>query len=175
MYVFNTKKIVLSNDVIFDKDKSWDWKSGQEEFVSVVFPVEDSEGRGEGTVEQIDEIQDDSDKSNHSVQLDTGNDDEGRGHSCSTLVKLRSLEDIYERCHMSIIEPENYQEAVSDIAWQEAMNVELEMIDKNETWELVERLVEQPVIGVKWVYKTKLNLDGTIQKHKTRLVAKGYA
>jgi len=25
------------------------------------------------------------------------------------------------------------------------------------------------------VFKTKLNLDGTVQKHKTRLVAKGYA
>jgi hypothetical protein len=28
---------------------------------------------------------------------------------------------------------------------------------------------------VKWVYKTKLHLDGTVQKHKARLVAKGDA
>jgi len=28
---------------------------------------------------------------------------------------------------------------------------------------------------VKWVYKTKLNPDGTIQKHKAKLVAKGYS
>ncbi|CAL9020197.1 unnamed protein product, partial [Prunus brigantina] len=76
---------------------------------------------------------------------------------------------------MCIIEPENYQEAASDIAWQEAMNAELEMIEKNNTWELVERPANKPVIGVKWVFKTKLNLDGTVQKHKARLVAKGYA
>jgi hypothetical protein len=29
-------------------------------------------------------------------------------------------------------------------------------------------------IGVKWVYKTKYNERGEIEKHKTRLMAKGY-
>ena len=40
---------------------------------------------------------------------------------------------------------------------------------------LVDRPTEKPVIGVKWVYKTKLNLDGSVLKNKARLVAKGYA
>jgi len=31
------------------------------------------------------------------------------------------------------------------------------------------------IIGVKWVYKTKFNPDGSIQKHKARLVAKSYS
>ncbi|KAI5323618.1 hypothetical protein L3X38_032690 [Prunus dulcis] len=39
------------------------------------------------------------------------------------------------------------------------MEAELEMIEKNNTWQLVERPFNKPVIGVKWVYKTKLNLD----------------
>jgi hypothetical protein len=30
-------------------------------------------------------------------------------------------------------------------------------------------------IGVKWVYKTKLNANGTINKHKAIMVVKGYA
>lgn len=30
-------------------------------------------------------------------------------------------------------------------------------------------------IGVKWIYKTKLNQPGEIEKYKARLVAKGYA
>nr|XP_034923444.1 uncharacterized mitochondrial protein AtMg00820-like [Populus alba] len=80
----------------------------------------------------------------------------------STLVKLKTLEDIYAR-------------SFGDKAWQEAMKEELEVIEKNNTWELVERPSDKPVIGVKWVYKTKLHLDGSVQKHKARLVAKGYA
>ncbi|KAI5340825.1 hypothetical protein L3X38_020099 [Prunus dulcis] len=93
----------------------------------------------------------------------------------STPVKLRDITEIYPRCNRGIIEPENFTEASKDKAWQKAMEIEMEMIEKNETWELVDRPSDKPVIGVKWVYKTKLNLDGSIQKHKARLVVKGYA
>ncbi|XP_060675877.1 secreted RxLR effector protein 161-like [Ziziphus jujuba] len=44
------------------------------------------------------------------------------------------------------------------------MTDELKMIEKNKTWELVNRPTYKPIIGV----KTKLNLDGSIQKNKTR-------
>ena len=49
------------------------------------------------------------------------------------------------------------------------------MIEKNKTWELIDRPQNRKVIGVKWVYRTKLNVDGSINKHKARLVVKGYA
>lgn len=48
------------------------------------------------------------------------------------------------------------------------------MIENNCTWELVDKPFDKPVIGVKWIYKTKLNLDGSVQKNKANLVAKGY-
>ena len=49
------------------------------------------------------------------------------------------------------------------------------MIEKNNTLELVERPRNKKVIGVKWVYRTKLNLDGSVNKHKAWLVVKGYS
>lgn len=44
---------------------------------------------------------------------------------------------------------------------------------KTKAWDLEEKSSNKHVVGVKWVFKTKLNLDGTIQKHKAILVAKG--
>lgn len=55
------------------------------------------------------------------------------------------------------------------------MKTEIDMIEKNCIWDLVNRPSNKPIIGVKRVYKTKLNLDGTVQKKKARLVAKGYS
>ena len=49
------------------------------------------------------------------------------------------------------------------------------MIEKNQTWELVDRPQHKKVIGVKWIYRTKLNSNGYMNKHKARLVVKGYA
>ena len=44
----------------------------------------------------------------------------------------------------------------------------------NHTWELVELPPKVKSIGCKWVFKRKLKLDGTIDKFKACLVAKGY-
>ncbi|EOY25675.1 Uncharacterized protein TCM_027059 [Theobroma cacao] len=40
---------------------------------------------------------------------------------------------------------------------------------------LVDKPDKQKVIGVKWMYRTKLNSDGSINKHKVRLVVKGFS
>ena len=40
---------------------------------------------------------------------------------------------------------------------------------------MVERPQHQKVIGVKWVFRKKENVDGLINKYKARLVVKGYA
>eukprot|EP00253_Pinus_taeda_P017862 PITA_17862 len=63
---------------------------------------------------------------------------------------------------------------VKEEKWVAAMEEEIKVIERNETWELVSLPKGKHVIGVKWVYKTKSNIDGKIERHKARLVVKGY-
>ena len=87
----------------------------------------------------------------------------------------RLLSDVYQRCNITVCEPAYFKEAKMDQNWIAAMKEELFIIERNKTWELVNRPQNRKVIEVKWVYRTKLNADGSINKHKTRLVVKGYA
>ncbi|CAI9776083.1 unnamed protein product [Fraxinus pennsylvanica] len=87
----------------------------------------------------------------------------------------RLLSDIYQRCNVAIYKPAGHEEALKDSKWKKAMEEEMLTTQKNKTWELVERPEDRKVIGVKWVYRTKLNADYSINKYKARLIVKGYA
>jgi hypothetical protein len=54
------------------------------------------------------------------------------------------------------------------------MQEEIDSIEENGTWSLVDMPAGFKTIGLKWVYKVKRNEHGVIVKHKARLVAKGY-
>nr|GEV63257.1 ribonuclease H-like domain, reverse transcriptase, RNA-dependent DNA polymerase [Tanacetum cinerariifolium] len=53
------------------------------------------------------------------------------------------------------------------------MEIELDLINKNNTWALTTLPLNQKAIGLKWVFK-KRDAKGNIIKYKARLVAKGY-
>ena len=72
-------------------------------------------------------------------------------------------------------QPSSFEEAIRDENWVQAMDEEIEAIKKNNTWDLVDFPKEKNLIGVKWVYKTKLNEKGEINRFKDRLVAKGFS
>jgi hypothetical protein len=69
-------------------------------------------------------------------------------------------------------DPTSYEEASKSHKWKHAMDVEIEA---NNTWELTDLPKGAKAIGVKWVYKTKYNEMGKIDKFKARLVVKGYS
>ncbi|PWA81315.1 ribonuclease H-like domain, Reverse transcriptase, RNA-dependent DNA polymerase [Artemisia annua] len=90
---------------------------------------------------------------------------------------FRTMEDLFENTERLLLvedEPKNYKEASTDQKWIEAMKVELDSINRNNTWELTTLPKGHKAIGLKWVFKTKKDANGNIVKHKARLVAKGY-
>lgn len=54
------------------------------------------------------------------------------------------------------------------------MDAELEALSDNQTWILTELPQGKRPIGCKWVYKVKLNPDGSVERYKARLVTKGF-
>ena len=59
--------------------------------------------------------------------------------------------------------------------WCVAMSEEIRAIEKNNIWTLVDLSEGKEAIGLKWIYKSKLNSNGSWQRNKAQLVAKGYA
>jgi len=43
-------------------------------------------------------------------------------------------------------------------------------VEKNHMWDIVDLLEGKNCIGVKWIYKTKFNEKGEVEKYKARLV-----
>jgi hypothetical protein len=54
------------------------------------------------------------------------------------------------------------------------MSDEFAALSQTRTWVLVPRPPGVNIVGSKWVFKTKHRPDGSIEKHKARLVARGF-
>jgi hypothetical protein len=65
-------------------------------------------------------------------------------------------------------------ESVDSTKWMNAMKDELKSMDQNEVWDLIELPKGYKKVGCKWVYKTKRDSKGNIERFKARLVAKGF-
>jgi hypothetical protein len=74
----------------------------------------------------------------------------------------------------STAEPHSVHEALGDDRWRIAMNKEVDALRKNNTWHLVARKPGTNVIDCKWVYKIRRKANGSVDRYKTCLVAKGF-
>ncbi|CAL2234198.1 unnamed protein product [Prunus armeniaca] len=178
-----SNKLILSRDVTFDEEGVWNWTDNHGSDMptysvenQVEFDVNSGNSGDNGAATPLTQnLQEGNLSSTHHTLSDISSEERRTQAYDHSPLKWRRLDDVLAQCNLCIVEPENYVDAAQDESWLKAMQDELYMIEKNGTWELVERPSEKPVIGVKWVYKTKLNLDGSVQRNKARLVAKGYA
>ncbi|KAK8676022.1 hypothetical protein V6N13_034077 [Hibiscus sabdariffa] len=74
-------------------------------------------------------------------------------------------------------EPKTYREEVTSPdseKWLEAMRSEMDSMPENQVWTLVEPPEGVKLIGCKWVFKKKTDMNGNVQTYKGGLVAKGF-
>lgn len=70
-------------------------------------------------------------------------------------------------------EPKSVAEALSHPGWNGSMKEEIDTCEEIGTWSVVPLPPDVQPIGCRWIYKTKLNADGTFKSLRSRLVAKG--
>ena len=58
--------------------------------------------------------------------------------------------------------------------WINAMQDELKSMKDNDVWDLVPLPEGKKPIGCKWIFKTKRDSEGSVERYKARLVAKGF-
>jgi hypothetical protein len=70
--------------------------------------------------------------------------------------------------------PVSHHDALCEPEWYAAMSSEFDALSQTKTWTLVPRPPGVNIVGSKWIFKTKHRPDGSIDKHKARLVARGF-
>lgn len=74
-------------------------------------------------------------------------------------------------------DPTTYKEAIAAYdakKWIQAMQDEIHNMDRRNVWTLTKLPPGRKAVKSKWVLKRKLNADGTLERHKARIVAKGF-
>ncbi|RDX80760.1 hypothetical protein CR513_38653, partial [Mucuna pruriens] len=161
VYNLQTKKLTISRDIEVDKNAIWNCKEEKVVKNNIFIPMQQPQEEAKEVLGDLCLFFPSPQQQEFSLE--------------STPRRLRSLMDIYETCNMAMLEPECYEEASKKEVWVKAMEEEIKMIEKNNTWEIIDCPHGKYIIGVKYIYKTKFNPDGTIQTHKARLVAKVYS
>ncbi|RVX04648.1 Retrovirus-related Pol polyprotein from transposon RE1 [Vitis vinifera] len=76
---------------------------------------------------------------------------------------------------LAIQEPRGFRSGAKHPEWLLAMDDEIQALKKNDTWDLVPRPINHNMVGCRWIFKTKLHANGSIERHKARLVVKGFS
>jgi len=85
-----------------------------------------------------------------------------------TRSKLKNFCTFY--AFLSNIGPTNVNEALTYSNWVIIMQEELHQFERNKVWHLVLRPEERTIIGIKWVFRNKLDEFGIVTRIKALLV-----
>jgi len=165
-----TKKVIMSRDVIFEEDKTWQLKDDQEavKWISTDLILEDEVEvppvLAEGPILPADEPQSPVHRFhvfNRRNTLESSSASSSEGPR-----RMRNLDELYDAtqvmedttifCFFADNDSLSFNKAITEEKI-EAMDEEMHAIEKNDTWKLTYPPESKKAIGVKWVYKTKKN------------------
>nr|KYP35474.1 Retrovirus-related Pol polyprotein from transposon TNT 1-94 [Cajanus cajan] len=106
-----TPRKIVRKDIKFDEFSKWNWKKHQ--------PEGSSKGLFDEDTLQEQDFEDDEENYDSDTEFPV------RG--------TRTLEDIYARCNVAILEPTRYEETAEFERWRASMKEEIKMIEKNKT------------------------------------------
>ncbi|RVX02081.1 Copia protein [Vitis vinifera] len=69
--------------------------------------------------------------------------------------------------------PNTIQEALKISEWKKAVQDEIDALEKNGTWTITNLPVGKRSVGCKWIFTIKYKADGSVERFKARLVARG--
>ena len=70
--------------------------------------------------------------------------------------------------------PKSHHKGLRVSQWKEAMDDEMRALIQNDTWEIIDLPKGKKSVGCRWIFTLKYNADGTLDRHKARLVARSY-
>ncbi|RVW82435.1 putative mitochondrial protein [Vitis vinifera] len=70
--------------------------------------------------------------------------------------------------------PNTIQEAFKISKWKKAVQDEIDALEKNGTWTITDLSVGKRSVGCKWIFTIKYKADGSVERFKARLVARGF-
>jgi len=145
LYDPNNKKIVFSKDVKFDETKCWNWKDkASNEFDSHLY-LFDSETEEIETEEQ-EEIVEDTNEGGEGVSnrptRNTQLPNRLRDYERFLDQAATNEGDLVQLAMLAEAEPVSFEQALKENYWKKAMIEELDSIEENDTWRLVQLLTD---------------------------------
>ncbi|GJZ16180.1 retrovirus-related pol polyprotein from transposon TNT 1-94 [Tanacetum coccineum] len=157
------KKVTVSRDVYVNEESTWDWNN---------WLLYKPRNNTQENIPKMAILATPNDQT--VVTTNSKNEDE------PVQQQTRSLQDLYESttemhlvCLVENTENITFEEAIRSKKWKEATDKEINAIERNKIWEMAQLPKGQKPIGVKWVYKKKMNVEGEVHRYKARLIAKG--
>ena len=162
LYDIQKKKVFYSRDVVFDEGSC----------------IEDSEDQSQRRLIEFECSSDDAE----TTDVEEPHDNEEPATEVRRSTRIRGPPNRFGEWVNSAsvqetqsTEPDTVQEALNCSEWKEAMEQEIASLESNDVYELVDLPKGKKPVGCKWVFKRKINADGSLERYKARLVAQGFS